>query len=76
MILEHVTHHARLVVIPSPTAHIHTFGHRDLYIVHVIAIPNRFKNGVGKAEIQNIEAGNGTGPQRLLLALIEFEEIE
>ena len=46
-----------LVVVTAALFHADCFGHRDLDVVDVAAVPDRLKNAVGEAECQNILDG-------------------
>jgi len=54
MVLEHVTQNPGFVIITSAVTNIHTLCYRDLDIVHIPAIPYRFKDRVGKAKEKDI----------------------
>ncbi len=55
MVLQHVARGARFVVV-SAAAPLEPlrFGHRDLHVVDVIAIKERFEDGVAEAEQQDV----------------------
>ena len=57
MILEHVANHTGTVVISAPMAHGDLFCDRDLYMVDVVAVPDRFENRIGEPEYQEILNG-------------------
>ncbi len=50
VVLHHVAHRAGLVVIGAAPVHPHGFGHRDLDMVDVLGLPQRFEQDVGKAD--------------------------
>ena len=54
VVLKHIPQHAGLVVVVGPLGHIQGFGHGNLHMVDVVAIPDGFKDGVGKAEHQQV----------------------
>jgi hypothetical protein len=54
VILEHVAHHARLVVILAASLHAHGFGGGDLDVVDVRGVPERREHPIGHAEGQQI----------------------
>jgi hypothetical protein len=57
VILDHIPQRPGFVVVLTPVLHIHRFSYRYLHIFDVIAVPERFKNGVGKPECQDILHG-------------------
>ena len=54
MVLEHVAEDPGAVVIAASLAHVHVFGRRNLHVAHVIAIPDRLENGVGKSKDEDV----------------------
>ena len=54
VVLDHVPQGPGLVVIVAPAPHPVGFGHGDLHVVDVVAVPDRLKQGVGEAEGQDI----------------------
>jgi len=52
--LEHIPHDASLIVIIGATPHVYALRYRNLHVIDVMLIPDRLKNGVGKAEVQDI----------------------
>ncbi|MBA7679572.1 hypothetical protein ES703_87871 [subsurface metagenome] len=57
MILKYIAKSARFIIIARPVFDTDCFSYRDLYIVDVIAVPNRLKNCIGKPEHQDILNG-------------------
>ena len=49
MVLHHITHRARLVVIGPAALDPYGFGHGDLHMVDVLRLPDRLEQNVGKA---------------------------
>ena len=54
MVLEHVAQYACPVIVPRSAPNADALGHCDLDIVHIVAVPERLKDGVGKAKGQEI----------------------
>src|ERR1044071_3879018 len=54
MILNNVSNGARLVVKSPPSLNAEIFRHRDLYTGDVVAVPERFQDGVGEPEEEHI----------------------
>ena len=54
MVGHHVPQGARLVVVPTPLLHAQGFGHRNLHVVDVAAVPDGFEDSVGESEHQNV----------------------
>src|SRR5690625_1432067 len=54
MILHHVSGSADAVVVSRPGTNTDVLGHRDLYVVDVVGVPNRLEHLVGKSQRQNI----------------------
>ena len=54
VVLEHIPQDAGLVVIVGPVGNVNRLGNRYLHVVNIISVPNRFENGIGKAEHQQI----------------------
>jgi len=54
MILNHVAHRAGLIVKCPAPVNPEIFRHRDLHALNVISIPKRFKECVGKVEINDV----------------------
>ena len=57
VVLEHVPHHARLLVVPAPMLDAHALRGRDLHVVHVLPVPDRLEDRVGEPEHQKILDG-------------------
>ena len=57
MILEHVAHDAGRVVVAGPAADVDFFGHRDLHVVDVVAIPNRLEDRVREPQHEQVLHG-------------------
>ena len=57
VVLEHVAQHTGLVVVAGSVANVDILGHRDLHMVHVVAVPDGLENGVAKAEEQDVLRG-------------------
>ena len=49
MVLHHVPHGARLVIIGTTPAHAHGFGHRDLDVIDMARVPQRLEQYIGEA---------------------------
>src|SRR5690606_1180350 len=54
MVRDHIPQRTRLVVVTSAPLDTECFGDRDLNMVDVISVPNRFKDAVPKAEDEQI----------------------
>ena len=54
MVLEHIAQNTRFVVVSSASPHHHLFGNRDLNVIDVITIPDRFEDAVGETKHQHI----------------------
>ena len=54
MVLDHVAHGARLVVVGGPLLDPHGLGHGDLDVVDVRAVPDALEQGVGEAQGQQV----------------------
>ena len=54
MVLHHVADGADLLVEGAAALHAELFGHGDLHIADVVAVPNRFEKGIGEAKIQDV----------------------
>ena len=54
MVLHHVPHRARLVVIGAAPLDPHRFGHRDLHMVNVFGLPQRLEQDVGKTDSHQV----------------------
>ena len=54
MVLEHVAHHPRLLVVLAPMLHAHGLRRGDLHVVHMVAVPQRLEDRVGEAEDQEV----------------------
>ena len=54
MVGHHVTQSSGLVVVTAPLFHADRFGHRDLHMINVAAVPDRLENSVGEAERQDV----------------------
>ncbi len=57
MVLHHIAQRARLVIIPAAPFHADAFGHGDLHMVYVLAVPERFKQSIGKADRHQVLHG-------------------
>ena len=57
MVLNNVTRSTDAVVVASTTAHTNVFSHGDLDVVHVLCVPQRFKQLVCKAQSQDVLNG-------------------
>ena len=57
MVLDHVAKRARLLVVRAAGLHPQGLAHRDLDVVHVVAIPQRLEDPVGEAEDQDVLDG-------------------
>ena len=54
MVLDEVADRADTVVKAAPTFNADRFAHRDLHAAHIVAVPNRFQQGVGETEDQQV----------------------
>ena len=54
MILHHVAHDARLIVIASPVFDCYGFGDCNLHVVNIVTVPYRFKDCVCKTKYQQV----------------------
>ena len=57
VVLDHVSHHAELVIVAGAFSNIHRLRHGYLHVVHIIAVPDGFKDGVREAQDQQILNG-------------------
>jgi hypothetical protein len=57
VILDDVANRAGLVVELAPPGDAELLGHRDLYRINVMPVPDRFEKGVGEPEIQQVVDG-------------------
>ena len=57
VILHHVAHDARPVIVARAISNIDLFGNGDLHAVHVVTIPDRLKDGVGEPEHEQVLHG-------------------
>ena len=57
VVLDHVPDRAGLVVIAAASGHAHGLGHGDLDVVHVLRVPQRFEQHVGKAHRHQVLDG-------------------
>ena len=79
MVLHHISQSARLFVIGAPVADAEVFAHRDLHVVDVTAIPDRFEDAVGKTEdhdvLDRLFAEIMVDPVHLALVEVTGEEL-
>src|SRR5450432_574132 len=54
MILDNIARRSDAVVVPGATANADVFGHRDLHMVDIRAVPDRFEQSVGEAQRKNV----------------------
>src|SRR5688500_4904673 len=54
MVLEHVTDHARFLVILAARFHADRFSDRDLYLLYVLPVPERLEDRVREPEDENV----------------------
>src|SRR5207245_10476267 len=54
MVGNHVTQRSRLIVVTSAFLHSDGFSHRNLYVVDISPVPNRFENSVSETKSQDI----------------------
>jgi len=57
MVLHHIAHRARLVIIRPAPVHRHGFRHGDLHMVDIFGLPQRFEQDVGKAHRHQVLHG-------------------
>src|SRR5690349_12360587 len=57
MVLDHVTEGTRCFVITTARFNAERFRSRDLNVIDVTRVPQRFEDGVGKSQYQNILRG-------------------
>ena len=57
MVLNHVAHDARLLIVAAAPLDAHRFGVRDLDVVNVLPVPKRLVDAVGEAEDQKVLDG-------------------
>ena len=57
MIRNHIAQCAGSIVITAARFNAEPFGNRDLNVVNIVSIPNRFKNAVAEAKNQNVLNG-------------------
>ena len=50
MVLQHVAHGARFVVVVAAAFHAHGFTHRDLHLFDMPRAPQRFEQGIAEAQ--------------------------
>ena len=54
VVLEHVAHDAGRVVVAGPAADVDFFGHGDLHVVDVVAVPDRLEDRVGEPQHEQV----------------------
>src|SRR5690606_9942222 len=54
VVLHHIAQRACFVVIPSAVFHTELFGHRDLYMLNVVPVPEGFEHGVREPEGEKV----------------------
>ena len=54
MVLDDVARRADAVVVAGSTADSDVLGHRDLDVVHVLVVPDRFEHRVGESDCQEV----------------------
>ena len=54
MVLEHVPHDARFLVVLAPLLDADALRGGDLHVVHVLAVPERLEDRVGEPEHQEV----------------------
>jgi len=54
MVLQHIANRTHAIVKSAAPGYSERFGHCDLHALHVIAIPDRLKEGIGKTKIEQI----------------------
>src|SRR5271157_2773863 len=52
--LKHVPDHPCFLIVRGPVLNAKSLSHGDLYMINVVAVPERLENGIGKAEHQHI----------------------
>ena len=57
MVLEHIAQHADVFIKTGAIFEPDMFRHGDLNVINVITVPNRLKNGVGKARHEDVLDG-------------------
>src|SRR4029453_2308199 len=57
MILDHITQGSSILVVASTGADAFVLSHRNLHMIDVFLIPQRFEDGIGKAHDQEILDG-------------------
>src|SRR5215216_7410527 len=54
MVLDHIANRAGAVVVAAAPFHADLFGHQNLYVIDVAAIPERLKDAVAESKGQNV----------------------
>src|SRR5678815_1486551 len=54
MVLDHVTHGASLLVVAAATFHADCFSVRNLHMIDVLMVPQRFEDAVAEAKHQQV----------------------
>ncbi len=54
VVLDHVAHHARLLVVAAAPLDADRLGVRDLDVVDVLPVPDRLEDAVGEAEDEQV----------------------
>jgi hypothetical protein len=54
VVLHHVAHHTGFFIKAGALADADVFGHRDLHVVDVVAVPDRLEAGVGETHHQQV----------------------
>src|SRR5258705_13833967 len=57
MVLDHIADGAGAVIVATATLHADLFGHQNLHVVDVAAIPERLEDAVAEPEGQNVLDG-------------------
>ena len=57
MVGHHVAQRTRALVKSRPAFNAHGFGHGDLHMINMVAVPKRLKDGVGKAHEHDVLHG-------------------
>ena len=57
MVRHHVAQGASHIEVTAALFHAHRFSYRDLHVVNVVLVPNRFKDAIAEAENQNVLHG-------------------
>src|SRR5215216_1014180 len=57
MVLDHIANRAGAVVVAAAPFHADLFGHQNLYVIDVAAIPERLKDAVAESKGQNVLDG-------------------